>query len=277
MRLVCVTEHDMNAERKGACNTDALLTTQAIEALDMAENHIPYDGPIVTRDEAIMAGGKKYFLGTTCAHGHLAQRFVSGTVCTVCKADRGKKWRSGNVDYAANYRADNYAKLEAYRADRYAKNREQAKADAKAWSVANPERKAATSAEYRAANSEKISEVKRAWQSANPERRAAAQIRWRNKNPEISRAIVRNRRARVRNIVGSHTAKETEAILELQKFKCANCGCSLRKNRHLDHVYPIALGGSNDITNLEWLCPKCNQRKGHKDPIDWARQHGRLL
>ena len=43
------------------------------------------------------------------------------------------------------------------------------------------------------------------------------------------------------------------------------------------HIQPLALGGSNDKTNLQLLCPTCNLRKGAKPPERWAAENGRLL
>jgi 5-methylcytosine-specific restriction endonuclease McrA len=63
----------------------------------------------------------------------------------------------------------------------------------------------------------------------------------------------------------------------LQKSKCACCGKSLKHSYHLDHIMPIALGGTNTDDNVQLLTPSCNLRKSAKHPDDWARENGRLL
>lgn len=65
----------------------------------MAAATVHYEGPIVTRDEARAAGLKKFYTGRACAHGHLAQRFVSSKGCTVCVDTRKKAFRAANPEY----------------------------------------------------------------------------------------------------------------------------------------------------------------------------------
>lgn len=71
--------------------------------------------------------------------------------------------------------------------------------------------------------------------------------------------------------------EDVKRIIEGQKYKCANCMCDVSKKYHVDHIMPIALGGTNWPSNLQILCPTCNMRKKAKHPIDWAQENGRLL
>lgn len=41
---------------------------------------------------------------------------------------------------------------------------------------------------------------------------------------------------------------------------CANCGAT--DDLSVDHIRPVAVGGNNDILNLQCLCLPCNRRKG---------------
>lgn len=85
------------------------------------------------------------------------------------------------------------------------------------------------------------------------------------------------RRARKLSVGGKFSVSEIEALHERQRGLCAYCRAPLKNNFHRDHITPLSRGGSNDITNIQLLCPSCNQRKCAKDPIEFAQQMGLLL
>lgn len=44
---------------------------------------------------------------------------------------------------------------------------------------------------------------------------------------------------------------------------CHYCGIkTTTKNRQLDHIIPVASGGTNDADNLVVACKRCNRQKG---------------
>ena len=57
--------------------------------------------------------------------------------------------------------------------------------------------------------------------------------------------------------------KEKWFILRRDDFKCQACWAEDRP-LHVDHIVARANGGSNDESNLQALCDKCNLRKGAK-------------
>lgn len=239
----------------------------------MAEEYVPYEGPIVTRSQAREHGLVRYFTAKPCKYGHLAERFVSVGHCLACRGNPSR-----------------IASEEAYKF----RNRQKIAEKSALWRVRNPERASATSKAYREANRGNLAEAKRADYAArademrrsrraryaeDPLKHLAINAKWAAANPEKVAALRRNRRACKRQATGSHTADDIKHLWRLQNGKCASdwCRADLKASYHIDHIYALARGGSNDRSNLQLLCVPCNLSKHAKDPIDWAREHGRLL
>lgn len=97
----------------------------------------------------------------------------------------------------------------------------------------------------------------------------AARMRW-------DAGVVR---AEVRRLLTEHAIPEpargaTRRITVMQRarvlardgLRCRRCSSTERL--HIDHVKPVALGGSNDIDNLQTLCEGCNCSK--RDRLETA-------
>jgi 5-methylcytosine-specific restriction endonuclease McrA len=51
-------------------------------------------------------------------------------------------------------------------------------------------------------------------------------------------------------------------VFQRDKYQCQSCGMREEEtNLTIDHIIPLSRGGQNDISNLQTLCLKCNQRK----------------
>jgi 5-methylcytosine-specific restriction enzyme A len=56
-----------------------------------------------------------------------------------------------------------------------------------------------------------------------------------------------------------------EYVFQRDNHQCQSCGQT--KKLSIDHIIPLANGGSNDISNLQTLCGSCNSsKKHHFDP-----------
>jgi hypothetical protein len=53
---------------------------------------------IITREQAITLGLKKYFDGLPCKHGHISERYVSSGCCAQCTGDGAKGRYRDNAD-----------------------------------------------------------------------------------------------------------------------------------------------------------------------------------
>ncbi|MBL1209235.1 HNH endonuclease [Geminocystis sp. GBBB08] len=51
-------------------------------------------------------------------------------------------------------------------------------------------------------------------------------------------------------------------VYNRDNYQCQSCGKNTKETTlNIDHIIPLAKGGSNDISNLQTLCLKCNQKK----------------
>ena len=118
------------------------------------------------------------------------------------------------------------------------------------------------------------------WREENPESRKEFRERHKDRLRQIDREYVknhldafavrnRNRRAAVRNSEGTHTLEDIHQLYKEQNGNCAYCGVSLGNKYHVDHIVPIARGGSNYPSNLALACADCNLSKGSKLLEEW--------
>jgi 5-methylcytosine-specific restriction endonuclease McrA len=101
-------------------------------------------------------------------------------------------------------------------------------------------------------------------------RKAAAE--WRRDHADLARQQRSRRYARESKASGTFTAEDKVALLEKYGHKCLACGEheSLCGRLIFDHVVSVSKGGSNDSTNRQLLCSRCNLRKGAND-IDYRQ------
>ena len=212
---------------------------------------------IISRKSAMAQGLKRYFTGKPCKKGaHTAERLCSNGECLACvKAESAARSRR-----------------------RYAANPEKLSERTRRWAAANPDRKKSHTAKWRAANPEK-------WRQSNRKSKQANQQKYTDKqradyalNPEKYRVVERRRRALAKGSAETHTPQDLVDIFAAQGGRCAYCRADLKRHKkHVDHIIPLARGGSNGRANLQYLCQPCNQSKSARDPVAFAQSIGLLL
>jgi len=181
-------------------------------------------------------------------------------------AKRHKEYYKANKEklcaYAKAWQHDNLEKRSAYM---------------KVYQQANKEKVSANTKSYQQANKEKVYVYKKAYRQANKEKLAENLKAKRQARPEIYKIYNHKYRALKRQSGGTLSKGITEKLMVLQRGKCAVCKVSVKDKHHLDHIMPLALGGTNEDSNIQILCPSCNCSKGAKHPQDFMNSRGFLL
>ena len=107
--------------------------------------------------------------------------------------------------------------------------------------------------------------------SKNREAHAERLKAWRKNNPEKARERERSKDARRRGAFGKLSKGIEKKLFEQQGGLCVCCKQELGDNYHLDHIMPLALGGTNTDDNVQLLIAKCNLRKSAKHPDEWRK------
>lgn len=180
---------------------------------------------------------------------------MSDGLCARCKECEAKR--------KADYISANKEKFLRCARESHARNRERALNGQKIWRIQNKEKIKSRMAVWRDLNKEKVALKDRAWKRANPEK-----VKANNKN---CRAMRKKSEGRI-------TPGLPAKLFKLQRGKCA-CGCGqpLGTGYHMDHIMPLALGGTNTDDNIQLLRSTCNQQKHAKHPVDFMQSRGFLL
>lgn len=166
-----------------------------------------------------------------------------------------RRFRERNPDGNRKYYQENRKRI-------LAKDKAKREADPKAArqkSHLNNERNAANwrefKREWRQKHREKVGAQTREWHAAHPER-----IR------ELRRKSENKRRARKLKL--PYEDVDPAFVFERDSGICGICHLPVEANDwHLDHIIPLAAGGSHIYENVQVSHPRCNLRKGARPAV----------
>lgn len=167
-----------------------------------------------------------------------------------------KRWKSQNIE-----------KVRLSRKLWRTKNKDKIRAYDRNYDKRNPLKKKANDARHYAKHRLKMRSKQKTYYTFHKDKIMENVEKWRKSNWDKVLTHSANRRARVKNAEGSHTAGEWELLKIQYGFRCVKCKKQepeIKLTR--DHIIPLARGGSNYIENIQPLCGKCNCEKGAKMP-----------
>lgn len=213
---------------------------------------------IISRTDAKNSGLKRYFTGQPCSRGHVAERTVCDHACVECGRIKSRdpslriKRREYMAAHQRKYRSKHPDRVRAYEGKR---DKAQRAKRVRIIRSINPE-------PHRTS-------LRKSFQKHKAKRVAEAR-QWRNRNKERYSQHMRAAKAKRRAAEGSFTRKDIILLFEKQNSLCSVCKTDISNKYHVDHIIPLAKGGTNWSDNLQLLCRPCNQSKGSKTMEEWA-------
>lgn len=130
----------------------------------------------------------------------------------------------------------------------------------KRWRKANPDRAKEIQRDHYLRHREDYLRSMKEWRKANPEKARTAEARWREANKPRKSELQMRREARKRDQFVAPV--DPTEILIRDRGHCGICGDPIMEPYHLDHIHPLAAGGTHEPDNVQLAHPACNWRKG---------------
>jgi 5-methylcytosine-specific restriction endonuclease McrA len=157
-------------------------------------------------------------------------------------------WRERRKIAKAKWRAENQESVKASNRKSLPKRREQLRANWKRFYLRHHEAELLRSLDYR---------------KSHPEKRRASVKDYSQRKPWVATQKEGKRRARKRQTQTGPV--DYEAIIRDSCGLCGICGeAVIGEPAHIDHIVPLARGGSHTQGNLQFTHARCNLSKGAK-------------
>jgi 5-methylcytosine-specific restriction endonuclease McrA len=191
---------------------------------------------------------------------------------------KAKEWREANAEHLKKAKAEWHRNNPQSGVKSTLKRMDAIRAYAKEYYWRNTEKVSEKRKEFREKNKERLVAAVRKWRANNVNHVRQYNKKYKQENSELVRVHVQNRRA-LRVADGNKLSTNiADTLFKKQRGRCIGCRASLRKTGyHIDHVIALSRGGTNTDSNVQLLCPPCNQAKHAKHPVEFMQSRGFLL
>jgi hypothetical protein len=202
---------------------------------------------------------------------------------------RERDWINREARYAKTkaWRDLNREKVRKTNRISKSKRREKIKQEWASWYAANRDRVLARGRKYRAKRKDHYAALFKEWSLKNKDARKEYAREWIQKNRPIVQARNRRGYARRRGAAdGLFTAADWLKVLEKGGHRCCYCNKQIEdikkpmkemtseeisRKATMEHVEPVAKGGSHRAENIVAACFPCNSSKSSKSIEEWER------
>lgn len=154
---------------------------------------------------------------------------------------------------------------------------ERARERGRRYRMKHRERRAKAHRKWALANRDLVRERYRRWAERHRQKTRDKALAWRLANPDKARTLWRAGKARRRALQsganGHATRVQVQERWDYYGGRCWMCG---RWADSIDHVIPLARGGSNWPSNLRSACIECNLQKGARRPRELSNVANRV-
>jgi 5-methylcytosine-specific restriction endonuclease McrA len=179
------------------------------------------------------------------------------SACKSCQKAFYQANKTYYAEYSKKHRAENPEIYSARDKKYYRQNSETIKERSREWYWKNLDRARENRRKTYDSDREAYIEKTRRWKRANRERANQSDLQ-----------SIHRRRARLLSN-GAYQISDKD-LRRLYALPCTYCG--ELESIQLDHIVPIARGGSHSIGNLAPACRTCNASKGTKTITEWRKR-----
>lgn len=167
-----------------------------------------------------------------------------------------------NKEYYKKHRENILSKCKEY----YRNNSESIKTKRIEYVKNNPDKIKSLGRRYYENHKEQCIERSRQWRIDNKTRASETKRIYHESHMEEHRVNWHIRKARKTNAHGSLSVSDMHTLSSILGDACLCCGWPVSQ---IDHIVPLARGGTNHPTNIQPLCRRCNSSKGARNRTDY--------